>query len=684
MAINPETQYPGKIAPSTPDYPYGAARNITNPGDGTGTPWEAALVNDLFGFQQAALKAADIAPSGNPEKVGASQYLTALLSIMATTVETTAAITTTNLTNQKVIRTGGFEAIGDGMGSDWVATGNTGTPATTDYANGLIYDSKGNEFKKTEVRGGVFMVFDDATATTKSDLLPIARSNNFKTGLAMYLSGLASSYNVVKLEEAQEFIKDVGGEVLNHSSNSVVLNAGVDQTYGETLIRTAKDRLSQFGFEVGGFVAPSSTLDAKFTDETERRHDFAFVRSVAVTTKRSSVNRPEDNKFNLVRVALESITLQDAKDLVDYAIATDSFVVFYTHTDTGFVSDLMAYVNSSLAPNITASEWAGGVKGLAKIKQPVHGGNLLVNSRFKKLADADASPFGWSVDLSALDGASFTLTPGESGEILDAISGAGNAGGEIGVVAQNYFIDPIKTYTPFVASINASSLATSNTQLEVAVYAKAGAATVASSKTTYDISSNEQRIFATLGVLPDVSIDRILVEYNIVAKAAGAVRAILSEPQLERAGFPTAYSARGIDERYYSVMRRTSGLTVNPGVDVDVVFNASLEGTNLAYDDTTGVFRTDDNRLYTLTPNVGLQGMAAGDHMQLQLQIDGAVSRKHDQTCVAGTNLANTSFQVRGDGREYKISIRHDGAGGKSITTFGDATLTIAHEGDTQ
>ena len=35
MAINPETQYPGKIAPSTPDYPYGAARNITTPGDGT-------------------------------------------------------------------------------------------------------------------------------------------------------------------------------------------------------------------------------------------------------------------------------------------------------------------------------------------------------------------------------------------------------------------------------------------------------------------------------------------------------------------------------------------------------------------------------------------------------------------------------------------------------------------------
>lgn len=83
MAINPETQYPGKIAPSDANYPYGSARNITVPGDGTGTPWEAALVNDLFGWQQALLSEAAIVPTGTPEKVGASQYLAALKKILA-------------------------------------------------------------------------------------------------------------------------------------------------------------------------------------------------------------------------------------------------------------------------------------------------------------------------------------------------------------------------------------------------------------------------------------------------------------------------------------------------------------------------------------------------------------------------------------------------------------------------
>lgn len=87
MAINPETQYPGKIAPSTPGYPYGAARNVTIPGDGTGTPWESALVNDMFGFQQALLSRASVVPSGTPDNALISEYLKSLLSLTSFNLE---------------------------------------------------------------------------------------------------------------------------------------------------------------------------------------------------------------------------------------------------------------------------------------------------------------------------------------------------------------------------------------------------------------------------------------------------------------------------------------------------------------------------------------------------------------------------------------------------------------------
>lgn len=78
MAINPSTKYTGRITAPSVAYPYGKAQNVTVPGDGTGTPWEAALLNDIFGFQQALLSDAGIVPSGSPDKVGASQYLKSL------------------------------------------------------------------------------------------------------------------------------------------------------------------------------------------------------------------------------------------------------------------------------------------------------------------------------------------------------------------------------------------------------------------------------------------------------------------------------------------------------------------------------------------------------------------------------------------------------------------------------
>lgn len=78
MAINLSDRYPGKTAGTNPEYPTGQARNVSAPGDGTGTPWDAAIVNDDQGFKQALLKEAGMTPSGNPDTALESQYLTAL------------------------------------------------------------------------------------------------------------------------------------------------------------------------------------------------------------------------------------------------------------------------------------------------------------------------------------------------------------------------------------------------------------------------------------------------------------------------------------------------------------------------------------------------------------------------------------------------------------------------------
>lgn len=76
--LNLNTSFPLKSAPADADYPFGKAQNVSTPGDGTGTPWVADVVNDFYGWMGGLLQAAGLTPSGNPETAGASDILSAL------------------------------------------------------------------------------------------------------------------------------------------------------------------------------------------------------------------------------------------------------------------------------------------------------------------------------------------------------------------------------------------------------------------------------------------------------------------------------------------------------------------------------------------------------------------------------------------------------------------------------
>ncbi len=94
MALKPKETYPDQVDGSDPEYPQGKARNHSVPGDPTGTPLEKEWVNDLWGFQQALLAEAAIEASGNPDKVGVSQYLQALLDLFGGKVDADGGLNT--------------------------------------------------------------------------------------------------------------------------------------------------------------------------------------------------------------------------------------------------------------------------------------------------------------------------------------------------------------------------------------------------------------------------------------------------------------------------------------------------------------------------------------------------------------------------------------------------------------
>src|SRR5688572_14606237 len=89
MALRPIDRYPGQVDVD-PGYPHGKARNAAAYQDGTGTPYEADLVNDTLGFLQSLLSAAGVVPSGAPDELGASDYLVATQLIAAAAAETQA------------------------------------------------------------------------------------------------------------------------------------------------------------------------------------------------------------------------------------------------------------------------------------------------------------------------------------------------------------------------------------------------------------------------------------------------------------------------------------------------------------------------------------------------------------------------------------------------------------------
>lgn len=83
MAINPSTEFTGRITAASTGYPYGSAKNESTPGAGDGTPYRKVRADDIFGFQQALLKSRAIVPTGNADAVRASQYLQAVVEIAA-------------------------------------------------------------------------------------------------------------------------------------------------------------------------------------------------------------------------------------------------------------------------------------------------------------------------------------------------------------------------------------------------------------------------------------------------------------------------------------------------------------------------------------------------------------------------------------------------------------------------
>lgn len=277
MAINPESQYPGKIAPSTPDYPYGAARNVTVPGDGTGTPWEAALVNDLLGSQQAILSDAGIVPSGTPEKVGASQFLDAMRKLFGGVEEDNAAMVARDYKIGTLVMTQGGATPGDNARGVWrIVAGGTGIPDGINYidlsngnqAQNIRLDSANVMYAGTQLSTVLTNLINEATAETNKSRSRALSKINVKKGLSQW--GMQAPINNL-------------GDSISHGAF-----AGELYYNGWTRILSRMLGGDFGGLSYQGYV-PMLTLGAGPT-ESRDIHSIAFVGTWNSQDSSSSVN----------------------------------------------------------------------------------------------------------------------------------------------------------------------------------------------------------------------------------------------------------------------------------------------------------------------------------------------------------------------------------------------------------
>lgn len=86
MALNLQNKYPGRFDPVSADYPQGKFKNRSSPTAQDGSYMESDWLNDWAGFFGAILTGAGVTPNGNVDTATSSQYFSALIQYLRSTL----------------------------------------------------------------------------------------------------------------------------------------------------------------------------------------------------------------------------------------------------------------------------------------------------------------------------------------------------------------------------------------------------------------------------------------------------------------------------------------------------------------------------------------------------------------------------------------------------------------------
>ena len=196
--------------------------------------------------------------------------------------------------------------------------------------------------------------FDDGNLTD-SALVTLFKSYGYRCGFA-----LLSTVNVERVPEYLAYQKD-GFEVLSHSTDPVTMsNTSLSVAAVEAKFKTSKTTLEGYGFNINGWVTPSSTLNAIYFDALKKYYEFGttvyFGEYVGTGTPQNVLT---ESTRSLKRVSLSATTLANAEAAVDKVIAEGGLLTFYAHAYPDDASNFTVANMEALLTYIKAKTDAG-------------------------------------------------------------------------------------------------------------------------------------------------------------------------------------------------------------------------------------------------------------------------------------------------------------------------------------
>lgn len=198
----------------------------------------------------------------------------------------------------------------------------------------LINDSGfGNKEVQRIRKPTICFIFDDGR-TTDNQLVSLFDSYNWQCGFSL-LSSIDSS----RVSEYLDY-QARGYEILSHSTNADgFTDESMTEEEAETKFKTSLETLKSYGFNVNGWVTPSTWILEKFMNGLKKYYQYGFghLNGVAEGKIYHTFFNIDLRQIDRVSLSSSQTSLEILKTNVDNCILNNGFMCFYAHgypTDT--------------------------------------------------------------------------------------------------------------------------------------------------------------------------------------------------------------------------------------------------------------------------------------------------------------------------------------------------------------